>query len=347
MGDCALNADFLAPGAIIRRTFQLLDQPQRDVVVFDGLTIGSDVAAGAVEIGLADVERIAAEFPGDLVDDALDRHHPLRAAETAERGIRHRVGLDATRIDAGVAEEIGVVGVEHGAIDHAQTDVRRAAAARVEIDIDAADAAVAVEADRVVDQKVVAFAGHRHVGVAIEPELARLPGRARRQRGNDRPLRCLRFLAAEAAAHAAYGAGHERIRQCKNAGDDMLHFARMLGRGIDQHRAILAGQRKRDLAFQIKMLLAADADASFAPQRRCGDRLGDVAVDEGVVRQHGLAGRFALLDRDVGLFRVDLDPHEQGSAPRGVARGGDDRKHRLAVEENFRMRKDRLVGAGW
>ena len=80
------------------------------------------------------------------------------------------------------------------------------------------------------------------------------------KRGDRRPLRRLRLLAAEAAAHAAHAAGHERVRQRQNAGDDVLHFARMLGGRIDQHRAVLAGHGERDLAFQIKVLLAADTE---------------------------------------------------------------------------------------
>jgi hypothetical protein len=58
------------------------------------LAIRRDVAPGAVEIGLAHVERIEAAIPGDGVDYALDRQHALRAAEAAERGIRHGIRLE-------------------------------------------------------------------------------------------------------------------------------------------------------------------------------------------------------------------------------------------------------------
>ena len=176
----------------------------RDVVVFDRLAIRRDVAAGAVEIGFAHVERIEAELPGDDVDHALDRHHALRAAEAAERGIRHGIGLDAARIDFELGQEIGVVGVEHGAIDDADAEIGGASAARVEIEIDGADAAVGFVADRIIDCEIVPLAGHDHVGVAVEPELAGPAGYARRQGRNHRPLRRLRFLAAETAAHAAH-----------------------------------------------------------------------------------------------------------------------------------------------
>ena len=96
IGERALNSAIsLAPRAVIRRTLELLDQPRRHVVIFHGLAIRRDVAPGAVEIGLAHVERIEAAIPGDGVDYALDRQHALRPAEAAERGIRHGIGLDA------------------------------------------------------------------------------------------------------------------------------------------------------------------------------------------------------------------------------------------------------------
>jgi len=104
-------------------------------------------------------ERIAAELPGDGVDDALDRQHSLRPAEAAEGGVRYGVGLDPPRIDAVFRQKISVVGMEHGAVDHADADIRRAAAAGVEIEADAADAAVIVVTDAVFDQKVMPISG--------------------------------------------------------------------------------------------------------------------------------------------------------------------------------------------
>ena len=157
-------------------------------------------------------------------------------------------------------------------------------------------------------------------------------------------MRRLRFLAAKAAAHAAHAARHERVGQRQNAGDDVLHVARMLGGRIDQHRAVLAGHGHRDLAFQIKVLLAADMQRAGGVTRRPGDRLCRVAVDERVIGQHALAGGLALLDGNVRLFGIDLDLAEQRRAPGGVARRGDHREYRLAVEIHAVMREHRLVG---
>ena len=93
------------------------------------------------------------------------------------------------------------------------------------------------------------------------------------------------------------------------------------------------------------MLLAADADLSGAAQRRRGDGLGGIAVDEGIVRHHDLARRAALLDGDIRLFRVNLDLAAQHRTARGVARGGDDREDRLMMEEHLILHQDRLIGA--
>ena len=92
--------------------------------------------------------------------------------------------------------------MEHGAIDHAQAKVGGASATRGKIEVDGADAPVGIITDRVLDQKIVPFARHRHVGVAIEPELAGPAGRAGHQSRNHGPLRRLRFLSAKAAAHS-------------------------------------------------------------------------------------------------------------------------------------------------
>ena len=190
----------------------------------------------------------------------------------------------------------------------------------------------------------MALAGDRHVGVAIEAELARLTGGARCQRRDHRPLRRLCFLAAEAAAHASHPASNESIGHRQHPRDNVLHFARMLRRGIDQDRAILAGHRDGDLAFQIKMLLAADVHRAAQAKRRFGDRFGGIAADERIVRQHALAGRLALLDRNVRRLDRDFDLAAQRGAPRGIASRGNDREDRLIVVVNTIVREHRLIG---
>ena len=59
------------------------------------------------------------------------------------------------------------------------------------------------------------------------------------------------------------------VVQAEHVGDDVLDLGRMLGRGVDEHVAVLAGYRERNLALEIEMLLAADAElAGDLPSER-------------------------------------------------------------------------------
>jgi hypothetical protein len=75
-----------------------------------------------------------------------------------------------------------------------------------------------------------------------------------------------------------------------------------------------------------------------APSSRCG------ASPEFVIGQYARAGHKRILDRDRGLRLLDIDPRELGGAARGVARAGDDREQRLAVEQDLRVGEQGLVG---
>ncbi len=209
--------------------------------------------------------------------------------------------------------------MKHRAIDDADAAIGRTAAACVEIEVESANTAVRVKADRIGNREIMPFARHRHVGVAVEPEFAGPAGDTRGERGERCPLGRLRLFAAETAAHAAHPTGHKRIRHAEHARSYMLHLTRMLGRGVDQNRAVLARDSERDLAFQIKMLLPADVKLSARAQRRRGDRVGGIAVDEGVIGHHDFARGPALLDRHIRGFGVDLHLGAQHGAARGIA----------------------------
>jgi hypothetical protein len=65
-----------------------------DDVVGHFLVVGRDVVGfGAIEVGLADLERILAQGIGDVLDPALGREHALRTAEAAKSGIGDGIGL--------------------------------------------------------------------------------------------------------------------------------------------------------------------------------------------------------------------------------------------------------------
>jgi len=105
------GGDLRAAGAEIARPFQL--PPDRA----DALRVGDDLPvmgglALAVEIALADLVRADRQPLRGLREDVLDRHHRLRPAEAAERGLRGlvRPAHAAGRLE--VRHEVGVVAVE-------------------------------------------------------------------------------------------------------------------------------------------------------------------------------------------------------------------------------------------
>ncbi len=187
-----------------------------DDVVLDRLVIGRDVAiVSAIEIQLADFERVLADREGNFLDHALRPDHTLRSAEAAEGGVGHGVGVERRRLRVNRRPEIGVVAVEQRAVGDRAGKIGGKAAARREHEVDAVDVALVVEADLVVDDEIVPLAGGDHVVVTVGPDL---DGAAMLLRG-DRRKRCelvaLRFLAAEAAAHAADLDGHGIRRHAK------------------------------------------------------------------------------------------------------------------------------------
>ena len=83
---CAVEVeDRRAPGLVIGTLFQFVDQFGDDVVGHR-LVVGRDVAPVglvAIEIALADFQRILAERIGDLLDHPFAADHALRPAEAA------------------------------------------------------------------------------------------------------------------------------------------------------------------------------------------------------------------------------------------------------------------------
>ena len=222
--------DLFAARPIRAGVLKFHDEFEKDIVL-DPHVVGGAVAADtAVEICLADVERIAPQRIGNVIHHVFGEDHALRAAEAAEGGIRHRVGPHAPAADARGRIEIGVVGVKHRPVDHAERQILRVSASRVERDIDRANGADLVEADGIVDPEVMPLAGHDHVVVAVETHLARTAGDVGAECSVGGPLCRLAFLAAEAAAHAPGFDGHGALRQVEHVRNDVLHLARMLCR---------------------------------------------------------------------------------------------------------------------
>ena len=246
-----------SPG-VVATPLERPDQARRDVVAHPHAVRG-DVAPGTVEVALSHRQRIESEADGDLVHHALREEHALRASESAKRGVRHGVGAHPAGVDARVRVVVGVVGVEHRAVDHSEREVGRTAAPGIEIDGHSGEASLVVGTEPVGDPEVVALAGHDHVVVAVEADFGRTSGHVGGEGGEAGPLRGLRLLAAEAPAHAAAFAHDPGERDTEHPGHQSLHVRRMLGGGVQEHLPRLPRYREGDLTLQVEVLLTADA----------------------------------------------------------------------------------------
>jgi hypothetical protein len=190
----------------------------------------------------------------------------------------------------------------------------------------------------------MAFAGDDHVVVAVGTDLDGtvefLGGNGR----NRRKLVGLGFLAAKAAAHAPHMHRHGVRYRAQRVRHHVLHFARVLGRGPDGDLVILAGNGKGDMAFEIEMILPANAHLALEPERRCRKPGLDIAALElqraghqRIIRVHRRA--------NIGDMRQILigDHGELGRAPRLIAGLGNHGKHRLAVKQHLVSCQDWLV----
>ncbi len=323
-------ADGGAAGLIVAAGFEVGHQFGGDVVL-DRLVVRGHVAAGfAVEVQLADFQRVFADGVGDFLDDAFGGDHALRAAEAPESGVGDGVGLQRQGLRVDRLVEVGVVAVEQRAVGDRAGEVGGEAAAGGEQEIDALDAAFVVEADAVIDLEVVALAGDDHVVVAVGAQLGGAAGLLGDQgrRGGEQVR--LGFLAAEGSAHAPDFDGDGVGGDVQHVGDDVLDLAGVLGRGMDQHFVVLAGDRHGDLAFEIEVVLAADGNTAFQAAGCCGDRLGGVAALQGHRREDDGAG-LPRLGRGQDGVEVLVIGHGEADGAAGLLAGlGGDGEQGLA-----------------
>ncbi len=81
--------------------------------------IGRRGAAGtglAVEIQLADIERVLADGIGDFFDKSFRAEHALRAAETAKGGVGDGVGFERPRGEVNMRIEIAGIRMEQRSV---------------------------------------------------------------------------------------------------------------------------------------------------------------------------------------------------------------------------------------
>ena len=242
-------------------------------------------------------------------------------------------------------QPVAVVRMAERAGDHRGRVVGDVAAVRRQRQVEAEDAAVAVEADVVAHQERMAFAGGLHVVVARQPQLDRPPRPPGEHRGDAGDDGGLALLAAECAAHPADLDGDGVERHCEKVRDAVLHFGRMLRGAQHVESSIVARRGERDLALEIEVILAAAAHLAAEPVRRAGKRGGGVAAHDGLRRRHVGFARNGVFDGENGGQRLVVDRHEFCSSARLVQRRRRDSHHRLADILGYGRGKQRLVAA--
>ena len=251
--------------------------------------------------------------------------------------------LAAVRRDASIVEEIAVVRMEHRPVADRRRQVCGHAAARGHVERDRPDATVVVEADVVVDAEIVTLAGHDHVVVAVEPELGRTSGPACDEGGDGRHEGGLAFLAAEPSAHAADLDRNRMVRHGEDLGDVVLDLARVLGRGIDEHVAVLARNRHGDHAFEVEVILAANPDSPLDAIRAVGEQLVGIAESHLVFGEDEAFAFHRRIDVENG-FKVLVDDFRLRRGPSGgLDVLGRHREEGLADILHQPLRKDRVV----
>ena len=204
----------------------------------------------------------------DAVDRVLHDDHALRPAEAAEGGVGLPVGPAGVADSADMRQPVGIVDMGERAGDHAGRHVEAPAGVGRQHRVERQHAALVVEAHRVAIVEAVPLAGGDHVDLARQAKFHRPAGLGGGQSGRAGDPRGVALLAAEAAAQAAHHRGHAIEVAAQNLGANMLHFGGMLGRGMHDQVAVLARQDKGDLAFEIEVLLPADAERRAQPVRR-------------------------------------------------------------------------------
>ena len=118
-----------------------------------------------------------------------------------------------------------------------------------QLHLGAEDVSLSIKAHVPAVVKTVAAAGDHEIVVAIQAQLDRAAQAAGGQAGHAGEQGRLRFLAAKAAAHAPALHLHLVAGPAQGVAEQLLHFAGVLGRAVDEQAAVFLGQGVADLAF--------------------------------------------------------------------------------------------------
>jgi hypothetical protein len=217
------------------------------------------------KIAPAHRQGIQGQVARDVTQDGLGHDHALWPAKAAKRRVALRVELAAVGSDLDVFQKISVVGMKYRPVCYRARQVGAEAAVRRHHQPQAAQPACGiVKARGVVVAERVAFAGDHEVVVAVQSQLDRALQLGGCDRGPHGQVPRLRLLAAKATAQAAALHAHRVVVQSQRVRHPVLYLTRVLGAAVDQPLVLLLRHRIGDLAFQIKMLLAADFEVCRA-----------------------------------------------------------------------------------
>ena len=189
----------------------------------------------------------------------------------------------------------------------------------------------------------MALAGDDHVVITIQAQLDGTPGlegsdgRERGEQGR------LRFLAAKTAAHAPAFDLHPVARAAERMRDDVLDFGRMLRRGQHAHLAFFFRKRKRDLAFEVEMVLPAAAGAPGDAMRCLANRFSGIALGQGARWRNERLLVERVLDAEDRRQHFILDAGTPGGAACSVVCFGEYQKNRLPLVLQQHLGQQRVI----
>ncbi len=308
-------------------------------MLFDGLPIRRFIASRLIQVGLARIERIHAQGPGDILDDGFYGHHALGATETPKGGVGNRVGFATQPEDGSTVQVVGVVGMKHRPVDNAFGQVRGITALASQHHFGGLDASVIVKADLPAVEKIVALAGLDHVVPTRHPVTHRPTQAVSEKRTQARQRARLTFLATEPAAHATDFGDHMMKGQRQHFRHQLLNFGGVLGRADDMNAAILGETGLPHLTFEVKVLLAAHVDLAFDPVGRTHQFAVGVTHHQMMFRQNVAVRSDRLLYRQMGDKGLVLHLGQGHRPQRGFLTGGRHRKNGLAHIFHFVARK--------
>ncbi len=338
-----------AARSVVGALHQLVHQ-RGDDVVGHALAVGRVVVpADAVEIGAADLQRVMPQFARDGVEHEFGDEGALRPAEAAEGGVALGVGLGDETVDGDIGQPVGVVHMTDGPGEHRAGEIGGMPGIGDQGHLVGEDATVVIEAHGVVVLETVAPAGDEEVVVAVEPQLHRLLQQVGSQRRAAGELRRLRFLAAEAAAHASAFHLHLMLHPPQHVGDDMLHLAGVLGGAQHAQPRVFGGHGIGHLAFEVELLLPAHAQAALQAMRGAGHRPFEFAGRRLARQVHGGQHILALgmgfaggEHRRQGLGLDHLTCQGRRAAREGL-RGGHNQEDRLTDEAQRAVGQNGIV----